>query len=61
MGYTTKISDYEWNRGDGTKEVPEGYDPRDEKVEREKVVKPKEKKPPISSTSIVKDKDAESK
>lgn len=26
MGATTRISDYEWERGDGPKEVPEGVD-----------------------------------
>ena len=37
MGYTTKISDYEWERGDGPKEVPEGVD-----IDAKKNLAPKE-------------------
>lgn len=56
MGHTTRISDYEWDRGDGSKEVPEGYDPRDEKpVTKSKVVEPEEKKP-VSTTRTAKTK-----
>jgi hypothetical protein len=56
MGHTTKISDYEWERGDGPKEVPEGYDPSEEKpVTKSKKVEPAEKNPPVTSTASTKD------
>jgi hypothetical protein len=56
MGHTTRISDYEWDRGDGPKEVLEGYDPSDEKpVTKSKKVEPKEDKPPVTTTASTKD------
>lgn len=55
MGHTTRISDYEWDRGDGLKEVPEGYDPRDEKRTKSKVVEPEDDKP-VSTTRTAKTK-----
>jgi hypothetical protein len=61
MGHTTRISDYDWDRGDGAKEVPEGYDPRDEKpVTKSKVVEPEDKKP-VSTTRTAKTKDVKEK
>lgn len=52
MGHTTKISDYELQRGDP---VLDSKDFDDEKVTKSKVVTPKEKKPPVSTTAVVKD------
>jgi hypothetical protein len=53
MGYTTKISDYELERGDPPLK---GTDFDDEKpVTKSKVVTPKEKKPPVSTTAVTKD------
>jgi hypothetical protein len=53
MGHTTKISDYELQRGDP---VVDSSDFDDEKpVTKSKVVTPKEKKPPVSTTAVVKD------
>lgn len=47
MGYTTKISDYEWERGDGPKEVPEGV----EVVTKSKVVEAEDKPAPKKTTA----------
>jgi hypothetical protein len=58
MGHTTRIPDYDWDRGHGAKEVPEGYDPRDdhESTKRKsKVVEPEDDKP-VSTTRTAKTK-----
>lgn len=47
MGCTTKISDYELERGDGP-EPCEGYDIEAER--KSKVVEPQDDKKPVSST-----------
>lgn len=47
MGYTTKISDYEWDRGDGPKDIPEGV----EVVTKSKVVEAEDKPAPKKTTA----------
>lgn len=65
MGYTTRISDYEWDRGDGVKEVPEGVevssaaklprpDTEDKSVTKSKVVEAEDKPEPKKSTARTK-------
>jgi hypothetical protein len=54
MGHTTRISDYEWDRGDGAKDVDEGYDDEKPKT-KSKVVEPEDDKP-VSTTRTAKTK-----
>lgn len=54
MGHTTRISDYEWDRGDGPKEIPEGVD-IEKSVTKSKVVIPKKKPEETTTTASVKD------
>lgn len=49
MGYTTRISDYEWDRGDGAKEVPEGVEVS--AVTKSKVVEPEDNPEPKKTTA----------
>jgi hypothetical protein len=51
MGHTTKISDYELQRGDPVHTFED-----DKPKEKAKVVTAKQNKPPVSTTQVVKDK-----
>lgn len=54
MGYTTKISDSELERGDPPQKASDFDD--EKTVTKAKVVTAKEKKPPVSTTAVVKGK-----
>jgi hypothetical protein len=53
MGYTTKISDYELERGYPPQKAADFDD--EKTVTKSKVVKPEDKKPPVSTAAVTKD------
>jgi hypothetical protein len=55
MGYTTKISDYELERGNPPQKADDFKDDDETTVTKSKVVEPKDKKPPVSTTAVTKD------